>query len=67
MKCLDENICINLIRKYFTFDTWNQVEMLIDVLKDKGCWICYVCLQPLTGKSIAMIAAWSGIISNVLG
>ena len=52
-ECFDENVCIHLIRKYFTFDAWNQVKMVVDVLKDKGCWICRVCLQPLTGKSIA--------------
>ena len=44
MKSLDENVCIHLIKKYFTFDPLNQVEMVGDILKGKGCWICRVCL-----------------------
>ena len=37
MKCLDEDVSINLIRKYFTFDGWKQVEMIMGVLQEKGC------------------------------
>ena len=50
MKCLDENVSINLIRKYFTFDAWKQVEMLMNVLKEKGCWNCIKCSAPLSNS-----------------
>ena len=52
MKCLDEDVSINLIRKYFTFDGWKQVEMIMGVLQEKGCWICPTCMRSIIGESI---------------
>lgn len=47
MKCLDDSVSISLIRKYFTFDGWRQVEMIMGILQEKGCWICPTCMQPI--------------------
>ena len=29
-KCLDDNVCIGQIRKYFSFDAWNLLEATMD-------------------------------------
>ena len=42
-KCLDENICINQIRKYCTFDEWKLIEQVIETMQKKGSWTCGKC------------------------
>ncbi|KAK6167997.1 hypothetical protein SNE40_021909 [Patella caerulea] len=43
MKCLDENIAINTIRKYFSFDAWKMVEEAMKTMQTKGTWLCKRC------------------------
>ncbi|KAG1650979.1 Zinc finger SWIM domain-containing protein 3 [Nymphon striatum] len=43
MKCLDENVAINSIRKYFSFNAWKMALEAIDTLREKGRWICKCC------------------------
>ena len=31
--CLDENVCINSIQKYFSADAWTAVEQVLEVVK----------------------------------
>ena len=33
MKCLDEYVCISIVRKYFTNDAWKLVENVIETMK----------------------------------
>lgn len=47
MKCIDENVCINNIRKYFTFDAWSVVNDVMMWLQSKGTWLCTNCLKDL--------------------
>lgn len=46
-KCLDENVCIGQIRKYFTFDAWSLVTELIETMQRKGIWTCKSCFSDL--------------------
>ena len=32
-KCLDDNVCITQIRKYFTFDAWNLLETTMEIVR----------------------------------
>ena len=42
-KCLDDNVCIGQIRKYFSFDAWNLLEATMETMHTRGSWTCSVC------------------------
>ena len=44
-KCLDENICIGQMRKYFSSDAWSLVEDTIDTLQNSDSWPDLHCLS----------------------
>ena len=46
-KCLDENVCIGQVRKYFSFDAWNLLEATMDTMRTQGSWTCSVCHTEL--------------------
>ena len=53
MKCLDENVCMSKVRKYFTIDAWELVENVMKMMKTKKVWLCSSCSSPLdTSESI---------------
>ena len=41
-KCLDDNVCIGQIRKYFSFDAWNLLVATMDTIRTRGSWTCSV-------------------------
>ena len=52
-KCLDDNVCIGLIRKHFSFDGWNVLQNCIDTMRVQGSWTCPMCHTELcTSESI---------------
>ena len=52
-KCLDDNVCITQIKKYFTFDGWSLLQNSIDTLLVHGNWTCSICCIDLsTSESI---------------
>ena len=52
-KCLDENVCISQIKKYFSFDGWSVLMNSIEIMHTHGSWICSKCCNELAGESIA--------------
>lgn len=53
-KCLDENICIDKIRKYFTFEAWSVLENCVCTLRTQDIWFCASCSTDLkNGMSLA--------------
>ena len=42
-KCLDVNVCVGQIRKYFSFDAWDLLEAATDTMLTQGSWTCSVC------------------------
>ena len=52
-KCLDDNVCIAQIKKFFTFDGWSLLQNSIDTLLVHGNWTCSICCIDLsTSESI---------------
>ena len=52
-KCLDENVCISQVKKYFSFDGWSVLENSIEVMRTRGSWTCSKCCNELdSGQSI---------------
>ena len=35
IKCLDENVCMSKVRKYFTIDAWELVENVMKMMRTK--------------------------------
>lgn len=45
--CLDENICIQTIQKYFTPDAWAAVVQVCDMMKQHAVWYCGACTRSI--------------------
>jgi len=53
MKCLDENVCMSRVRRYFTNDAWELVENVITTMNKRQLWLCSSCSEELdTSDSI---------------
>ena len=53
-KCLDENVCISQIKKFFTFNAWSLVAEVVETMCKKGVWTCKSCSLDLCAhESIA--------------
>ena len=50
---VDENVDVNLIRKYFSYDGWLLCEQVINQKVKKMKWKCSTCHCDLGGESIA--------------
>ena len=54
MKCLDENVCVRMVKKYFTIDAWMVVQNVMEVMQARRKWDCAACSLLLsTSESIA--------------
>lgn len=42
-KCLDENVCISQIKKYFSFDGWSVLMNSTEIMRTHGSWACSKC------------------------
>ena len=54
MKCLDENVCISRVRKYFTNDAWELVENVMKTMTKNQVWLCSSCYMDL-GNSESIV------------
>ena len=53
MKCLDENVSMSTVRRYFTNDAWVLVESVMATMSKKQVWLCSSCSEELgTSESI---------------
>lgn len=53
MKCLDENVCMPKVRKYFTTDAWELVQNVMKMMRETQEWLCSSCnLALCTSESI---------------
>ena len=50
MKCLDENDCVNMVKKYFTIDAWMAVQNVMEVMQARRNWDCAACSQLLSAS-----------------
>jgi len=41
--CLDENVCLRNIQKYFTRDSWKALLHLVEAVKQETVWFCGRC------------------------
>ena len=67
-KCLDENVCIVQIKKYFSFDGWSVLTNNIEVMRSCGVWTCSMCSSDLDGNdSIACDSCLDWVHLNCIG
>ena len=53
--CLDENVCINSIQKYFSRDAWTSVEQVLQVVKRNPVWFCGSCAKRINDDTDSSI------------
>ena len=45
--CIDENVNIYHIKKYFTSDAWKLILQVLEVKRSQDDWSCKVCMKEL--------------------
>ena len=45
--CLDKNVCVQSVQKYFTEDAWAALKQVIEIVKKNTVWYCGVCLKAI--------------------
>ena len=50
MKCLDENVCVSMVKKYFTIDAWMVVQNVMEVMQARRSWDCPACSRLLSAS-----------------
>ena len=49
--CLDEDVCIQSIRKYFSTDAWCTLTNVLDVLRSNLVWYCGLCAKEMCDET----------------
>lgn len=53
--CLDENVCIQSCRKYFTSPAWEEVQKALEDMKKSPVWYCGRCKFPICDEEESSI------------
>ena len=48
--CLEDDVCIRSIQKYFTADAWCAVTNVLDVLRSNVVWYCGICAKEINDE-----------------
>ena len=51
--CLDQNVCIETVRQFFTEDAWVALKAVVEVKRKIRRWVCHRCLQEASGETVA--------------
>lgn len=51
--CIDENVNVYHVKKYFTNDAWQIVLQILEIKKTQSDWFCTVCNKELENTAIA--------------
>lgn len=46
--CLDENVCLRSIQKYFTHDGWTALLHVVEAVKKTPVWYCGRCTKSIS-------------------
>ena len=49
--CLDENVCIQSVQKYFSEDAWAAVLQVIEVVGKNPVWFCGACSKAIDDEN----------------
>lgn len=53
IKCIDENVSLARVRKYFKRNAWDFIMKLVESVRENSKWYCAVCCNELdSGESI---------------
>ncbi len=45
--CLDKNVCVQSVQKYFSEDAWAALKQVIEVVQKNAVWYCGVCTKAI--------------------
>ena len=54
--CLDENVCIETCRKYFSHDGWTSVLNVIEAIRKNPVYYCGRCTTPIADDKHSSLA-----------
>ena len=49
--CLDENVCLRSIQKYFSPDAWSVVCNVVDTIRKGPVWYCRRCTMAICDET----------------
>ena len=49
--CLEEDVCIQSVQKYFSKDAWSALTNVLDVLRSNLVWYCGVCAKEINDET----------------
>ena len=49
--CLEEDVCIQSIQKYFSRDAWCALMNVLDVLRSNLVWYCGLCAKEINDET----------------
>ncbi len=49
--CLDENVCLDSCRKYFSHDAWVAVQSVVDTIRKNPVFYCGRCSCPIADNN----------------
>ena len=52
----DENVCIDIIRKYFSSEAWSVVRAVVNAVKHDPLFYCGACTHPINDDDEQSIA-----------
>jgi len=55
---IDDTIALGEIKQFFTADGWTAVQQIINFKKQHPSWLCPVCSEDFSSKSICCLE-WS--------
>lgn len=50
--CIDENVNMYHIKKYFTTDAWQVVSQVLDIKRSQDVWCCRVCNKDFQDDTV---------------
>ena len=71
ISCLDESVCLESTRKYYTQDACMAVESVVQALRDNPVYYCGICTCPISDEKQSSIVcdcclSWYVLVSSNL-
>ena len=58
--CTDENVCLDMCRKYCTREACGAIKSVVSVIRDNPTWYCVRCMMEMNNVQsfVICIVAW---------
>ena len=49
--CMDENVCVRSIQKFFTEDAWAALTQVLNIVQKNAMWYCGACSNAIDDET----------------